>query len=71
MTVDMVDHPPHYADLNPEPIDVIESWGLDFHLGQVVKYVARAGRKDPTKLIEDLKKARWYLTRCIERLEEA
>lgn len=63
--VDMVNHPPHYANLDPEPIDVIESWELGFHRGQVVKYVARAGKKDPAKTVEDLKKARFYLNRLI------
>lgn len=61
----MSDHPPHYAALSPEPIDVIEAWGLGFHLGNVLKYIARAGRKGPA--IEDLEKARWYLDREIER----
>lgn len=65
---DMVNHPPHYAKLNPEPITVIEDWGLDFFTGNAVKYVARAGRKDPTKQKEDLEKAIWYLKRKVERL---
>ena len=62
---DMINHPPHYADHKHEPIDVIEDWGLDFCLGNVVKYISRAGKKtdDPT---EDLKKARWYLDRAIK-----
>lgn len=58
--------PPHYAELDPEPIDVIEGWGLGFYLAQVIKYVARAGRKGgPEKYLEDLRKARWYLDRAI------
>jgi hypothetical protein len=58
--------PPHYAKLKPEPIDVIEGWNLGFHLAQVVKYVARAGRKGGAdKFVEDLRKARWYLDRLI------
>lgn len=59
--------PPHYRDLQPEPIDVIEGWGLGFHLAQVIKYVARAGRKDPSKRLEDLRKAAWYLERLIRK----
>jgi hypothetical protein len=59
--------PSHYKDLDPEPIDVIEGWGLGFNLGNVVKYVARAGRKTPDAL-EDLKKAHWYLGRHIDGL---
>lgn len=53
--------PDHYKLLSPEPRDVVRSWGLNFNLGNVVKYAARAGRKDPTKYVEDLKKARSYL----------
>lgn len=64
--------PTHYGgEENPfEPIKVIEAWGLNFHLGNVVKYIPRAGKKDPNKEIEDLKKARWYLNRHIENLEK-
>lgn len=62
--------PRHYADLKPEPIEIIESWGLDFHEAQVVKYIARAGRKGgPEKRLEDLKKALFYLNRRILILE--
>ena len=70
---DPVYSPAHYAfteDPAYEPILVIEAWGLGFCLGNTVKYVARAGRKDPAKEIEDLKKARWYLDREISRLED-
>jgi hypothetical protein len=65
-----VDHPDHYggADNPYEVIKVIEAWELDFCLGNTVKYIARAGRKDSTKTIEDLKKARWYLDRRIQQL---
>jgi hypothetical protein len=56
-----VNHPPHYAFSEYEPIKVIRAWGLSFALGNTVKYAARAGRKDPAKRIEDLKKARFYL----------
>lgn len=66
-----VDHPPHYGgEDNPyEVIKVIEAWELDFHLGTAVKYIPRAGKKDPDKEIEDLKKSIWYLKRKIGRLE--
>ena len=66
-----VDHPQHYggADNVYEAIKVIDAWGLGFALGNAVKYIARAGRKDPARHIEDLKKARWYLDHEIERLE--
>ena len=66
-----VDHPTHYggADDPFEAIKVIDAWRLGFSLGNVVKYIARAGRKDPAKLIEDLEKARWYLDHEISRLQ--
>lgn len=60
-----VEHPPHYKPGKFEVIDVIEDWNLNFHLGNAVKYIARAGRKDPAKRIEDLRKALWYLSREI------
>lgn len=58
--------PDHYSTEDPtyEPIKVIEAWGLDFSLGNVLKYIARAGRKGDT--LEDLNKAMWYLHRAIE-----
>jgi hypothetical protein len=64
-----IDHPTHYggADNPYEAIKVIEAWGLDFHLGNTVKYISRAGKKGD--LIEDLEKAAWYLNRKIEGLK--
>ncbi len=67
---DAVNNPPHYKRLTPEPIVVIENWGLGFSPGNAVKYISRAGHKDNTSAIEDLKKARWYIDREIARLEE-
>ncbi len=66
-----VDHPAHYGGGNwpYEAIKVIEAWELGFHLGNCVKYIARAGRKPGTDAVEDLRKARWYLDREIGRLE--
>lgn len=63
-----VDHPKHYNAGRIEVIDAIEDWKLGFHLGNVVKYVARAEHKG--KPLEDLKKAVWYLNRAIEKLEQ-
>lgn len=65
---DVINHPKHYTH-GIEAITVIESWQLDFCLGNVVKYICRSGIKDPAKDIEDLKKAAWYLNRRIEQLE--
>lgn len=64
-----VAHPAHYGGKdNPyEAIKVIEAWDLGFCLGNTVKYICRAGKK--SALLEDLKKARWYLDREIARLE--
>lgn len=53
-----------------EAIEVIQAWGLGFCLGNVVKYIARAGKKDPSKFLEDLKKARWYLDLFIQQQEK-
>ncbi len=60
-----VNHPDHYKAGNLEVIDIIEEYGLDFHLGNAVKYILRAGRKteDP---IEDLEKAVWYIQRFLD-----
>lgn len=60
-----IDHPKHYNVGDIEVIDAIEAWKLGFNLGNVVKYVARADYK--SKPLEDLKKAKWYLEREIER----
>ena len=68
---DAVFKPVHYNSGKIEVIEAIEDWNLNFHKGNCVKYVARAGKKDPNKEIEDLKKAIWYLNREIERLEAA
>ncbi len=66
MTRDLINQPPHYQSPGGiETIDVIEEFELGFHLGNVVKYVLRAGKKDDR--IADLQKARWYLTRMIEK----
>lgn len=69
-STDPVNHPSHYTWSSIEPIDAIEAWQLPYHLGNVVKYVSRAGHKDKSKTIEDLKKASWYLSRYINNLEQ-
>jgi len=69
MNKEQVSHPEHYGGKdNPyEAIKVIEAWDLDFCLGNVVKYISRAGKKNNT--IEDLKKAKFYLERKINQME--
>ena len=63
-----VDHPDYYKRGGIEAIDAIEAWELSFCLGNVVKYIARAGRKTKDGL-QDLRKAAWYLDREIKRRE--
>lgn len=67
---DAVNHPPHYKVGGVETIDFIEAKDLNYRLGNVVKYVSRAGKKESDPL-EDLKKARWYLDREITARERA
>jgi hypothetical protein len=67
-----VNHPSHYQfgkNNEYEAIKVIDAWGLGFSLGNTIKYISRAGRKDKTKEIEDLKKAMFYLEHHIKTLE--
>lgn len=64
-----VKHPDHYGgDTLYETIKVIEAWGLDFCLGNAVKYISRAGKKGDE--LTDLRKAEWYIQRRIEQLED-
>lgn len=65
---DPIENPSHY-DLNPKPYLTVEGWGLSYHLATAVTYIARAGRKETSPLLEDLKKALWHLKREIERRE--
>ena len=64
---EMVDHPDHYNQGKIEVIDAIEDWDLNFNEGNVVKYVARHRHK--INPLEDLKKAKWYLDRIINKYE--
>lgn len=63
--MDQVNNPAHYTDGGIQTIDFIEAKNLNFHLGNVVKYISRAGKKGDN--LEDLLKAQWYLNREIER----
>jgi len=70
---EMVNHPKHYQfgeNNEYEAIKVIDAWGLDndFYLGNAVKYLSRAGKKDNT--VQDLKKAIWYIEKKIEKLQQ-
>ena len=64
---DAVNHPPHYKTGGIETIDFIEAKTLNYHLGNVVKYVSRASHKG--HYLQDLEKAQWYLTREIEKVK--
>lgn len=68
--IEQVNHPQHYGgqDNLYEAIKVIDAWDLGFSLGNTVKYISRAGKKD--KELQDLKKALWYLQHHIETLEK-
>ena len=74
-TKETVNHPSHYNNSKYEVIDIIEEFSKDysssnaFTFGNIIKYVLRAKRKNG---IEDLKKAKWYIDRLIEKwdLEE-
>ena len=63
---EMVNHPSHY-NVGIETIDYIESWEMNFNIGNVIKYTTRAGFKENE--LEDLEKAKWYLEREIQRLK--
>ena len=68
---EQVNHPSHYGGKdNPyKAIKVIDAWNLDFCLGNVVKYISRAGKKGNNSAEQDLKKALWYLEHEIESMK--
>lgn len=69
MAQETVNHPPHYnAYQGIEIIDLVEQ--MNFNRGNAVKYISRAGLKNPETEVEDLKKARWYIDREIQRIEK-
>lgn len=69
--LEQVNHPQHYGggDNPYEVIKIIENLDMDFHLGNTFKYIARAGKKDTDKEIQDLEKALWYLRRKIDLIK--
>jgi predicted O-methyltransferase YrrM len=68
---EQVNHPNHYggSENDYEAIKVIDAWDLGFSLGNTVKYISRAGKKNKEKELEDLKKGLWYLQHHIDTLE--
>ena len=67
LNINRVNHPSHY-NKGIETIDYIESWNMDFNIGNAIKYVTRAGHKD--NKLEDLEKAKWYLEREINKTKK-
>lgn len=65
---DVVNHPSHYTDGKIEVITFIEDKNFNYHRGNAIKYICRAGKKNKDTEVEDLKKAIWYLNREIERI---
>lgn len=62
-------NPAHYKNYRIEVIDALEAWNLNFHRANAIKYIVRAGRKDPDTELQDLQKAKWYLDREIQRVK--
>ena len=69
---ELINHPSHYGGVNNpyEAIKVIRAWDLSFTLGNTVKYISRAGKKDGNSMLQDLKKALWYLNDEIMEIEK-
>lgn len=65
-----INHPEYYVKKGIEAIDFIEAHSLNFSLGNVIKYITRAGHKEGEDTLTALKKARWYLEREIERFQK-
>lgn len=63
---DLVNNPPHYTDGGVDTLTYIEAKDLNYRLGNVIKYVSRAGKKSDSDPVQDLEKAAWYLKREIE-----
>jgi hypothetical protein len=68
---DVVNHPPHYKTGGVETLDFIEAKDLNYRLGNVIKYVSRAGKKDGSDPVQDLEKAAFYLNREIAARKSA
>ena len=68
---DPVNHPAWYTDGNIEVIDYIEDKHLGYHLGNAVKYISRAEKKNKDTEVQDLEKAVWYINRRIEQLQHS
>ena len=67
-----INHPDYYQNKKNglEVVDFIEGWDLNFNLGNVVKYIARAGKKSNENKLIALCKASWYLNHEIENVKQ-
>ena len=65
---DLINHPPHYKMQGMEAIEITEQF--NFNRGNALKYIIRAGKKDPAKEVEDLLKAQFYIDREVKRLSK-
>ena len=63
---DSVVHPEHYQGNGYEVLDIIDDFELNFNLGNVLKYLLRAGKKNSELKEEDLEKALFYLKRELD-----
>ena len=69
-TIDSHVNPEHYRALGQySALHVVEAWDLNYHLGNALKYIQRAGKKPNTPELQDLKKAQWYINRYIHLLD--
>lgn len=70
MNNDVINHPSHYTDGTIEVWDYIKDKNLNYFLGNAIKYISRAGKKDKNAYIQDLKKAIAYLEKEISNVSE-
>ena len=70
MTKEKVNSPSHYNSGKIEVIDFIKDQDFNFNIGNVIKYLSRAGKKSEETHLEDLEKAKWYLVREIRKLKK-
>jgi hypothetical protein len=68
---EQVNHPSHYNQGKFEVIEIIEDQQPNFHLGNAIKYICRAGKKNKDKTIEDLQKAIWYIKQAMKPIQSS
>jgi len=65
MSNNLINHPEHYQSNGIEVIDIIDSFNLNFNLGNSIKYILRADKKGNKK--QDLEKALWYINHELQK----